>query len=450
MESTDRGAGRKAVSRRGFLMGAGAALTGTALAACGGAQGPAQPDAASAVPVKITFAAHGDASWQEAWNKIVSRFNQQHGPKITAEFFSSEGDQWNKYVVLMTSGEMWDVFRMEDKRLPGFAKNKSVLDITNVAAKDKDTKKEDFPQSIWDEFFYEGKQYAFGHDLSPASIFYNRKLFKERGIALPPTTWGDKTWTWDRYLDTLKKLTFDGPAGKVYGVYNNTWWVYQHPFVWAEGGSIVSKDSKQVVFDQPAIDAMQRNVDTVQVHRVSPNAAELRDIGGSGGQAFQRGRLGMYIDNASYTITLRQFMQQDPSFDWDVAPTPTGKAGAFTRVANNNVSAWSGTKHPDAAWTFMKFMASKEATVDARGIPSRISVAALPEVATRTPNQNWKLLAEAGKVRKSELLSPYFAKFDDQTLRPAFVDVLEGKRTLREMVNDLKPRLQGILDGKEA
>jgi len=427
------------------------AVGSAVLAACGAENaGSSQPDAKSAAPVTISFAAHGDASWQEVWNKIVVRFNQQHAPKITAQFFSSEGDQWNKYVVLMTSGEMWDVFRMEDKRLPGFAKNKSVLDITSVAAKDKDTKKDDFPQSIWDEFFYEGKQYAFGHDLSPAVIFYNRKLFKEKGITLPPTTWGDKSWTWDRYLDTLRKLTLDGPAGKTYGVYNNTWWVYQHPFVWAEGGSIISKDSKQVVFDPAAIDAMQRNADVINQQRVSPNAAELRETGGSGGQAFQRGRVAMNIDNASYTITLRQFMQTDPSFDWDMAPTPTGKAGAFTRVANNNVSAWSGTKSPDAAWTYLKFMASKEATVDARGIPSRLSVAALPEVTSRTPNQNWKLLAEAGKVRKSELLSPYFAKFDDQTLRPAFVEALEGKRTVREMVTDLKPKLQAILDGRDA
>lgn len=43
----------------------------------------------------------------------------------------------------------------------------------------------------------------------------------------------------------------------------------------------------------------------------------------------------------------------------------------------------------------------------ARGMPSRLSVVIQPEVLKRTPNQNWRLLADAGKVRKSEPRTPY-------------------------------------------
>jgi ABC-type glycerol-3-phosphate transport system substrate-binding protein len=145
---------------------------------------------------------------------------------------------------------------------------------------------------------------------------------------------------------------------------------------------------------------------------------------------------------------MRQFMQQDASFDWEMAPYPTGKTGAFTREPNNIVTSWIGTKQPEAAWTFMKFMGSKEATVDARGVPSRLSAVSLPEVLGRTPNQNWRLLADAGKVRKSEPRTPYFTDFDDNTLKPAWVDVLDGKRTVKEMIADLQPKLQAILDGR--
>jgi ABC-type glycerol-3-phosphate transport system substrate-binding protein len=132
-----------------------------------------------------------------------------------------------------------------------------------------------------------------------------------------------------------------------------------------------------------------------------------------------------------------------------MAPYPTGKTGASTRVPNNLVTAWKGARHPDAAWTFMKFMASKDATVDARGMPSRISVGRLPEVLSRTPNQNWKLLADAGAVRRSEPRTPYFNDFDT-LLRTAWEEVQDGKRGLREMVTDVKPKLQAILDGKGA
>src|SRR5207249_9589714 len=109
-----------------------------------------------------------------------------------------------------------------------------------------------------------------------------------------------------------------------------------------------------------------------QVQRVAPTSADLKDLGG-GAKAYQSGKVAMYVDNTSFTITMRQYMQQNAQFDCEMAPYPTGKAGAFTREPNNIITSWIGTKHAEASWTFMKFMASKEATVDARGVPSRLS-----------------------------------------------------------------------------
>src|SRR5215213_1801272 len=155
----------------------------------------------------------------------------------------------------------------------------------------------------------------------------------------------------------------------------------------------------------PVVEALQWYADLGLTHRVVPTQAELQEVGNDQ-RGFESGRIAMRIDNTSYTIRMRQYMQQDPSFDWEMAPYPTGKTGAATRVPNNLVTAWKGAKHPEAAWAFMKFMASKDATVDARGMPSRISVGRLPDVLSRTPNQNWKLLADAGAVRRSEPRTP--------------------------------------------
>ncbi|HEX2035350.1 MAG TPA: sugar ABC transporter substrate-binding protein [Chloroflexota bacterium] len=442
----NRGAGSR--TRRRVLGAAGVAWAAVQ-AACG-PQGGAAPASPATTPVQLSFAAHGDASWQEFWNTVVARFNQAHSPKITAQFFSSDPDGFKKYVVLMASGEMWDVFRNEEKRMPEFAANGTLKDITALAQRDRDTKKEDFPESIWNEFFWGGKQFGFGHDLSPAVIFYNRALFKEHGLALPPTRWGDPSWTPEKFLEVSKRLTTaDGPQ-KVWAFAGNTWWVYQHPWVWGNGGTIVSKDDKTVTLDDPkTMEMLQWYADLGLVQRISPTSAELSTLGGDQ-KAFQAGRVAMYVNNTSFTITMRQFTQQNPNFDWDMAPYPTGRAGAFTRVPNNIVTSWVGTKQPEASWTFMRFMASKEATWDARGMPSRLSVAALPEVLSRTPHQNWRLLADAGQVRKSEPRTPYFTDFDSNTLNPAWVEVLEGKRTVREMISDVKPKLQAILDGKGA
>ena len=80
-------------------------------------------------------------------------------------------------------------------------------------------------------------------------------------------------------------------------------------------------------------------------------------------------------------------------------------------------------------------------------MPSRLSVARLPEALGRTPGQNWRLLADAGAVRRSEPRTPYFNDFDT-ALNTAWLEVQDGKRGLREMVADMKPKLQAILDGR--
>ena len=436
-------------TRRGVVRLGLVGLGGAALAACGGTVEQAT-GAKTAQPVKLSFAAHGDQSWQEFWNKVVARFNEKHGPGITAEFFTSDPDAFKKYFVLIAAGEMWDVFRNEEKRMPEFARTGGLLDVTGMASKDKEAAKSDFPESIWNEFFWEGKQYGFGHDLSPAVIFYNRGLFKEKGVALPPAVWGDKSWTNEKFLDAARRLTSGEGAQKVWGLFGNRWWVYMHPWVWGNGGTIVSKDDKTMTLDDPkTMEALQWYADLGLVHRVIPTTEQVREMGNDQ-QGFERGRIAMRVDNASYTVRMRQYMQQDPSFDWEMAPYPTGKAGAFTRVPNNLVTGYKGTKHPEQTWAFMKFMASKEATWDARGMPSRISASKAPEVLKRTPNQNWKLLADAGAARKSEPRTPYFTNDFDPALRAALEEVLDGKRTLRDMVTDMKPKLQAILDGRGA
>jgi multiple sugar transport system substrate-binding protein len=446
-----RGVTMSGATRRGYfvLVGAVTRVVGAmALAACG-AEGGGQPSPKTAAPVKLSFAAHGDQSWQEFWNIVVSRFNERHGPRITAEFFSSGPDGFKKYFVLIAAGEMWDVFRNEEKRMPEFARTGGLLDVTAMASNDKEANKSDFPESVWHEFFWEGKQFGFGHDLSPAVVFYNRRRFKEQGVPLPPTKWGDPSWTRESFLDAAKRLTTGSGAQQTWGVFGNRWWVYQHPWVWANGGAIVSQDDKTMTLDQPAtLEALQWYADLGLTHRVIPDADQGKEFGGDQ-KGFETGRIAMRIDNTSYTIRMRQYMPQDPSFDWEMAPFPTGKVGAFTRIPNNIVTGYKGTRYPTETWTFMKFMASKEATWDARGMPSRLSVGRLPEVLNRTPNQNWKLLAEAGAVRKSEPRTPYFNDFDS-TLRAGWEGVLDGKQTLREMVSDLKPKLQAILDGNGA
>lgn len=404
-------------------------------------QAQAQP--ASGNAVNITFAAQGDQSWQVFWKQVVQWFNDDH-PNIHATFHAEPTNTWEKYLTLMASGTMYDIFRNEEKRMPGFVeRGNQLLDITSYVQGDKENK-DDFPPTVWAEFQWKGKFYGYGHDLSPAVAFYNPKVFQDKGVALPPRVWADPKWDWNNFVETAKQLTYGQGAQKVFGVGGNTWWVYMDPWIWTSGGSVVAEDNLTVTLDQPpAVEAWQYYADLVLVHKVMPTSAQATE---GPDQLFQSNREAMDFNNTSYTITLRQMK----NFNWDMAPYPTGKDGkVFTRIPNNICSAYSKTKQPQASWEFLKFMSSKKATVQARGMPSRISAANSPEFLNRTPNQNWKLLADSVKQRRSELLSPYFDEFDT-TLRAAWQSVLGGHTTVKQMVTNVKPKLTNILHGKGA
>ncbi|HZQ99596.1 MAG TPA: sugar ABC transporter substrate-binding protein [Chloroflexota bacterium] len=464
------------VSRRRFVLGAALASGAALLAACGQVAAPtavppptATPSAAGAATkpaagattqpaagattvaaaagapkatgvIEITFASHGDQSEQDFYKKAVERFNQKQSA-IHATFQAEPTNNWQKYLTLMAGGTMYDTFRNEEKRVAEFVeRGAQLLDVTDKAQKDK-IDKEDFPPTVWDEFFWKGKMYGFGHDLSPAVIFYNRKLFKDKGVPPPPTKWGDPKWDWNAFVDTAKKLTFgDGPQ-KVFGFVGNTWWVYMHPWIWSNGGQIVD-DNGKLTIDQPeTVEAFQFYADLNGIHHVMPVAADMTN---GPAQLYESQRAAMYINNTSYTIRARQLKD----VDWEMAPYPTGKTGkVFDRVPNNLCSAYAKTPHPDAAWEYLKHMASKEATFDARGMPSRISVARSDDFLKRTPNQNWQLLVDAGPIRRTEPRTPYFNLFDD-TLRAAWESVQNGNKTVKDMIAEMKPKLTKILEGQ--
>jgi multiple sugar transport system substrate-binding protein len=410
-------------------------------AAPAGATAPAaSKPAAAAGQIDITFAAHGDQSEQEFYKKAIERFNSQQS-KIRATFQAEPTNNWQKYLTLMAGGTMYDTFRNEEKRVAEFVERGSqLLDITDRAQKDK-IDKEDFPPTVWDEFFWKGKMYGFGHDLSPAVIFVNRKIWKDRGVPLPAGKWGDPSWNWNAFVDAAKKLTFGEGAQKSFGFIGNTWWVYMHPWIWSNGGQVVD-DQGKLVFDTPeAVEAWQFYADLNAVHKTMPVAAEMTN---GPAQLFESGRAAMNINNTSYTIRMRQMKD----FDWEMIPYPTAKTGkVFDRVPNNLCSGYAKTAQGDAAWEYLKFMASKEATTDARGMPSRISVASSKEFLSRTPNQNWQLLVDSGAIRKTEPRTPYFNEFD-ATLRASWESVQNGNKTVKDMLAEMRPKLTNILEGK--
>jgi multiple sugar transport system substrate-binding protein len=127
------------------------------------------------------------------------------------------------------------------------------------------------------------------------TMYYNQDMFRSAGVAFPPTRMAD-AWTWDEFVNTARRLTFDaggrnpGQAGfnrnqiVQYGtLVENLPWQLE---LWAlsNGGGFFSPDGREVWIDRPqTIEAIQRVADLHLVHNVAPLSAGLTDDGVSRG-----------------------------------------------------------------------------------------------------------------------------------------------------------------------
>jgi multiple sugar transport system substrate-binding protein len=77
---------------------------------------------------------------------------------------------------------------------------------------------------------------------------------------------------------------------------------------------------------------------------------------GSTTELFSTGRVAMVMTNAARIPT---FM--GAAFEWDVAPLPAGPVGMRANTLGGAGYVMSATsQHPEAAWTFLKFLAGTE------------------------------------------------------------------------------------------
>ena len=92
-------------------------------------------------------------------------------------------------------------------------------------------------------------------------------------------------------------------------------------------------------------------VDLETKHQVVPSPGQLKDIEKEDGlELFSTGKVAMFVGR-TYMVT--EFSKLS-HFSWDVAPVPKG-VRRYSRLAVGGNCIAKTTRHPDAAWKFVKF-----------------------------------------------------------------------------------------------
>ena len=294
-------------------------------------------------------------NWGEARAKELATKFEAGNPSITIKLEVTVANGLPaKVATALRSGSPPDLIEVQHGWVPEYAQAGLVLPLDDVL-KDRD---DYFPAAL-DYVTWNGKVWAIPYRIETHAVIYNKGAFKAAGLDpdKPPQTWSD-------LVAAAKKLTGKTADGKDQygfaitggGEFGNT--IFRTlPFIWMNGGSIISDDMKKATVNQPAaVEAVKFYTDFL-ANKLSPPST-LQNDGIANRQLFIAGTVAMY---QSGQFDIDSIRKGNPNIDIGVAmiPHPDGKETAAI------VGGWSfvipkDAKNPDETKKFIRFLAEPD------------------------------------------------------------------------------------------
>lgn len=283
-----------------------------------------------------------------------------------------------------------------------------------------------------------------------AILFYRKDLFKEAGIKAPPKTW-------DEFIKVAIKLN---RAPDRYGAFTHAGrqgdYITQDvfPILWSMGGELWDPHGWKVrgILNSPVnVKALEFYVNWNLKHKVVP--PESANWGNEEVfNAIAQDKVAMGGFWATFGAFLEDEKTSKVAGKMGYAPIPgwKGRDGKFRRAAmfgcqGTAITAFSTKK--DKAWTYMKWLQSKETQTALLNDPAAAFVSARKDLAKHTASRNPRNRAVIDTLRDahdfwnnpnySELLSVV-----QRELNLAFI----GTKTPKAALDDAAADLQRILD----
>jgi multiple sugar transport system substrate-binding protein len=414
----------------------------TTAPASSGAESPAtseQPSAAgyTGPPVTIRYSIWGDPQEITNQKKIADAFHAAN-PAITVDVDVSDWDAyWDKLQTGLAGGAAPDVFAMDGPLFPDYQARDVLLNLKPYIDKEGYDLTQLADQGVKDFTTSDGGQYGLPRDLNTIALFYNKAKFDAAGIAYP-----DDSWDWTKLVDTAKQLTkTEGGKTTQWGFYTETTDMenYWSELVWQNGGDIMAPDNKTTVLDtDQAAGGIQFLQDLIWKDKVMPDPA----VSAETGDAFEQQQAAMAANGSWNVATF-----DAAGFDYGVAPLPSGPAGRFTSVNPTGAVVFKGSKAPDAAWEFVKYLASPAAQQQLMTLKASIPVN--KEVLAGPYSSSWdgaKVFADSLTYAK---LKPSFKGYDEFTTtlqNELDTNVFNAaNKTAKEALDTVVPELNDIL-----
>ena len=406
-----------------------------------------------AAEVTIRFAewSHLGATGIDVNKKIVKMFEESH-PDIQVKYEPLVGDWFQRLTTEMAAGRAPDIYPGYGPDFLSWLERGQALDLTPYF--DEEDLEDFFPFQL-NLMIFDGKLYGLPKYCGGYGLWYNQDLFDEVGVAYP-----DETWDWDKLLEAATKLTKEDSSGKTvqwgYGLYT---WILSHPtgamWIYQNGGRLYPEGEfigSKILLDEPeALEALQFMHDLRWKYGVSPTAAMLGDQQAAAYMGFPAGKTAMLAEGAPHV----QVILDAAEFRWDIAPVAKGPVRRAIVSTIDGYAVYSGTKHPEEAVEFLRFLGSPEVErllLQEEGLqPARRSVLPLlaEESAGAKAGKNMGVYVDSMKYAFPSTVFKNQAKVSE-LWEPVEQAVFElNKEPLEEAIKDVVVRINEVLSSSD-
>ena len=434
--------------KKGFAVAAAMLLAAGSLAGCQKKQ--VQPgDVAGFDPGEqyLSLWVHSieDTEEGQAYRQSVDRFNEVYNGTYFAdiEFVprnGSGGSYSDKVNASVMAGGLPDVLTVDGPNVAAYAANGIIQPLAELTEEEKSV----YLESILEQGTYQNQLYALGVMESSVGMYYNKDILEEAGIAVPEA---GQPWTWSEFLEILESLkplmeskggypldmTFPVGEASIY---------YYAPFVWSNGGNLVSEDGLIVdgFFNAEEMgEAMEffRNV----VERKYMSEAPIDHL-------FESGRAAFKIDGAWEVNTV---YQNYPDIRLGVAPYVVGEnwdGGRYTPTGSWAYAASSDSKNLEGATELVKWMSGVESGIRiwelSKTFPSTYE--AFEQIDVFQSDENYRMLYEQlkayGHPRPKTPVYPQVSTSFQQALESIALSGQETQQVLDKSVERINAKLE--------
>lgn len=293
---------------------------------------------------KLTLSGWGDASEQKIVKDSIARFNKIW-PDITVDYQPVPADFQTTMKAKMSGGTAPDVFYVDNDLMTAFGRNNLLLPLDDYM-KDAGVKPSDFIQPLYNNYSFNGKQYALPKDFNSLMLVYLPEFFQKAGVAEPTDS-----WTWDDLKNAAKTITEKAGVPGLCSTPDVDRWA---ALVLQNGGQIVNDDNTKAVFNSPqAVQAM----DFWYGMYKDQIAASFQDLGkGWCGEVLGSKLAAMGIEGG----WMFNYMNTTfPNVKYKAAHLPKGPKSEATLLFTNGFGVNKASKSPRAAALLALYLTSE-------------------------------------------------------------------------------------------